>query len=76
MNLSSKNKIIDGTDKFLIPGLWDAHVHFAYVEEIASRMFDLFLAYGITSVRDTGGKSILQVHGKRSHLKILPPAHA
>ncbi len=50
------NTIIDGTDKFLIPGLWDAHVHFAYIEELAPSMFDLFLTHGITSVRDTGGK--------------------
>ena len=49
-------KQIDGTGKFLIPGLWDAHVHFAYIEELAPSMFDLFLAYGVTSVRDTGGK--------------------
>ncbi len=56
LNLSSSNKIIDGTGKFLIPGLWDAHVHFTYIEELAPRMFDLFLAHGITSVRDTGGK--------------------
>ena len=35
VNLSSKNRIIDGKDKFLIPGLWDTHVHFAYIEEIA-----------------------------------------
>lgn len=56
VNLSSKNTIIDGTNKFLIPGLWDAHVHFAYIEEMAPSMFDLFLAYGITSVRDTGGE--------------------
>ena len=56
INLSSKNTIIDGTGKFLMPGLWDAHVHFAYIEEMAPSMFDLFLAYGITSVRDTGGE--------------------
>lgn len=54
--LSKENKIIDGQGKFLIPGLWDAHVHFAFMEEMAPRMFDLFLRYGITSVRDTGGK--------------------
>ena len=40
----------------MIPGLWDTHVHFAYLEKLAPSMFDLFLAYGITSVRDTGGK--------------------
>ncbi|MCB0600866.1 MAG: amidohydrolase family protein [Saprospiraceae bacterium] len=54
--LSSDNIIIDGTGKYLIPGLWDAHVHFAFMEDLAPSMFDLFLAYGITSVRDTGGK--------------------
>ena len=54
--LSSKNTIIDGTGKYLIPGLWDAHVHFAYIEDLAPAMFELFLAYGITSVRDTGGR--------------------
>ena len=54
--LSPNNEIIDGKGKFLIPGLWDAHVHFAYIEELAPSMFDLFLAYGITSVRDTGGE--------------------
>lgn len=50
------NEIIDGSGKYLIPGLWDAHVHFSYIEELAPSMFDLFLAYGITSVRDTGGR--------------------
>ena len=54
--LSSANTIIDGTGKYLIPGLWDAHVHFAFIEELAPAMFDLFLGYGITSVRDTGGQ--------------------
>jgi imidazolonepropionase-like amidohydrolase len=55
-NLSKKNNIIDGSGKFLIPGLWDSHVHFAFEEELASSMFNLFMAYGITSVRDTGGE--------------------
>lgn len=48
--------VLDGSGKYLIPGLWDAHVHFAFIEELAPAMFDLFLAYGVTSVRDTGGK--------------------
>lgn len=56
LQLSKENNIIDGTGKYLIPGLWDAHVHFAYIEELAPSMFDLFLSHGITSVRDTGGK--------------------
>lgn len=56
LRLSQKNQILDGTGKYLIPGLWDAHVHFAYIESLAPSMFDLFLLYGITSVRDTGGE--------------------
>lgn len=59
LKLSSGNQIIDGTGKYLIPGLWDAHIHFAYIEALAPSMFDLFLLYGITSVRDTGGKTDL-----------------
>ena len=69
VNLSSKNRIIDGKDKFLVPGLWDTHVHFAYIEEIAPRMFDLFLAYGITSVRDTGGEIHFTSAWKKKALK-------
>lgn len=56
LQLAAENKIVDGTGKYLIPGLWDAHVHFAFIEELAPAMFDLFLGYGITSVRDTGGR--------------------
>ena len=48
-------KTIDGQDLYVIPGLWDAHVHFSYDEEIAPAMLPLFLANGITYVRDTGG---------------------
>ncbi len=55
---------IDGTGKFLIPGLWDAHVHVAYDEAIDYRtFFPLSLAHGITYLRDTGG-----------HLDRLAPA--
>ena len=51
----SAARTIDGRDHFLIPGLWDAHVHYLYDEELTEAMPDLFLDYGITSVRDTGG---------------------
>lgn len=47
---------LDGTGKFLIPGLWDAHVHLTFEPDLMSTMFDLFIVNGVTSVRDTGGK--------------------
>ena len=45
----------DFSGKFVIPGLWDAHVHYAFNDSLRSSMNRLFLAHGITSVRDTGG---------------------
>jgi len=46
---------LDGAGRFLIPGLWDMHVHFLYDESLTEAMPGLFLEHGITSVRDTGG---------------------
>lgn len=43
---------IDGTGGFLIPGLWDAHVHFMNAGVTALQSF---VANGITSVREMGG---------------------
>jgi len=43
--------LVDGKGKFLIPGLWDCHVH-CWSDQI---FFPLFLANGVTSVRDMFG---------------------
>ena len=51
----SADQTIDGAGKYLIPGLWDMHVHITYEPELTQAMPELFLNYGITSVRDTGG---------------------
>ena len=48
-------EVIDGSGKFLIPGLWDFHVHLTYDDRFNDSMSALFLSYGVTSVRDTGG---------------------
>jgi len=47
---------IDGDGRVLIPGLWDMHVHYLYDAALTDVMPSLFLRYGITSVRDTGGE--------------------
>lgn len=52
-------RLIDGSGKFLIPGLADMHIHLTGAgEPIGSREFiiPLLLANGITTVRDMGGK--------------------
>ncbi len=43
---------LSGGGKFLIPGLWDAHVHFMNTGRSA---LPLLLAHGVTSVREMGG---------------------
>ena len=48
-------EVVDGTGRYLIPGLWDMHVHLTYDEELTSAMPGLFLRWGVTSIRDTGG---------------------
>ena len=51
-------RIIDANGKYLIPGLWDMHVHttfgdwFPGARDIA---LPLFIANGVTGVRDMGG---------------------
>ena len=48
-------QVLDGTGRFLIPGLWDFHVHLTYDASFTDAMPALFLQHGVTSVRDTGG---------------------
>jgi Amidohydrolase family len=50
---------IDGRGKFIIPGLWDMHVHALQTADTVRqrRVFDLFLAHGVTGIRDMGSHS-------------------
>jgi imidazolonepropionase-like amidohydrolase len=52
VRIPSNAEVIDGTGKFLIPGLWDMHVHLTYYGEAALPML---VANGVTGVRDMGG---------------------
>jgi hypothetical protein len=49
-----KAVVVDGTGKFLIPGLWDMHVHGAS-DARAPWSHLLFLANGVVGVRDMWG---------------------
>ncbi|WP_026839744.1 amidohydrolase family protein [Gillisia sp. JM1] len=48
----------DANNNFVMPGLWDNHVHFrggdSLIEE-NKNLLPLYLAHGITNVRDAGG---------------------
>ena len=62
--IAKEDNTIDATGKYLIPGLWDAHIHFSFDTNLAPYMPGLFLAHGVTSVRDTGGPIDLVVKMK------------
>jgi len=46
--------VVDARGKFLIPGLWDMHVH-SLSKSQPDRFFPLFVANGVTGIRDMGG---------------------
>jgi imidazolonepropionase-like amidohydrolase len=50
---------VDGTGKFLIPGLWDMHVHMVFGDWFPlgkEVTLPMFIANGITGLRDMGGE--------------------
>ena len=50
---------LNGTGKYLIPGLTDAHVHLPASRLLAEAVFDLLLANGVTTVFDMAGSPAL-----------------
>ena len=51
-------KVINGVGKYVMPGLWDMHVHTIFGDWLPRDekvMLPLFVANGVTGVRDMGG---------------------
>lgn len=52
------DSLIDGSGKYLLPGFWDNHIHLRGGDSLIANNRDflnLFLANGITTIRDAGG---------------------
>ncbi|HEY1433733.1 MAG TPA: amidohydrolase family protein [Thermoanaerobaculia bacterium] len=50
-------RVVDGSGKFLIPGLWDMHIHTFFGDWVPGGRevtLPLFIANGVTGVRDMG----------------------
>jgi amidohydrolase family protein len=61
-------KIVDGTGKYLIPGLWDMHVHAVRAERIGT-MLPMFVANGVLGIRDMGtDMKLADVEVLRKHI--------
>lgn len=51
-------EVINATGKYLIPGLWDSHIHLTIAagQDVTRELFSpMLLAYGVTTVREMGG---------------------
>jgi hypothetical protein len=46
-------QLVNGQGKYLIPGLWDMHVHMRRYQDF---FYPLFLANGVTGIRDAGSE--------------------
>ena len=69
---------IDGTGKFLIPGLIDMHVHLftddEFPDELAEDEFKIMVAYGVTTIRlMTGTPEQLFLRAKSNKGEIVAP---
>ncbi|WP_084446674.1 amidohydrolase family protein [Hymenobacter roseosalivarius] len=62
---------LDGTGKYLLPGLWDMHVHFRGGDTLTAankNLLPLYMAHGITTVRDAGGDLTPAVYAWREQI--------
>jgi hypothetical protein len=47
--------VMDATGRYLIPGLWDMHAHSWTDRQTRENIFPLYVAFGVTGVRDMTG---------------------
>lgn len=75
LNISAKTHTVDATGQYVIPGLWDAHVHMTAWPEMRDQLAVLYIANGITSVRDMGGRleDILSFRARASEEDAVAP---
>jgi len=76
--LPANARVLDAKGKFLIPGLWDMHVHAIFGDWIPGGKevsLPLFVANGVTGVRDMGGDldTLLEWRGQIAAGALLGP---
>lgn len=55
-------RVVDGTGRYLVPGMWDMHSH---VYAFGRTALDLYLAHGVTGIRDMGAERFAVVKALR-----------
>lgn len=66
LRIDESTSVIDAQGKYLIPGLWDMHVH---LELATIQSFPYFIAYGVTGVRDMGANSFDSIKQWRNEVE-------
>ncbi|HET6942042.1 MAG TPA: amidohydrolase family protein [Sphingomicrobium sp.] len=71
-------RTIDATGKFVMPGLWDMHVHFGGEQLIEENkdLLPLYVAFGVTTVRDCAediSSSVLEWRSGVAEGRLLGP---
>ena len=72
------NKQFDATNKYIIPGLWDMHIHIEGEDLVEDNLalLPVFIAYGVTTVRDMAsdlGEQVLNWREDIAQNRILGP---
>jgi imidazolonepropionase-like amidohydrolase len=52
--LPARGRVLDGTGRYLMPGLWDFHVHVFSAPSEEDFALPLYIVNGITGIRDAG----------------------
>lgn len=71
-------QIVNADGKYMVPGLWDMHVHSAFVTPAWDEkvIYPLYIANGVTGVRDMGGDpDVLEGRRQRIESGELPGPH-
>jgi imidazolonepropionase-like amidohydrolase len=66
LRVPNRATVIDGSGKYLIPGLWDMHVH---LTDARSSALAALVANGVTNVRDMGSR-LAELDDWRAQIKI------
>ena len=61
VSIPAGSRVVEAKGKFVIPGLWDMHVHTADLT-----YFSQFVANGVTGIRDMGGGAAVATNGCES----------
>lgn len=75
----SVRRTVDSAGKFVMPGLWDMHVHFGGGPELIEEnkaLLPLYVAYGVTTVRDCAAdlsESVLAWRSAVASRRLLGP---